>query len=94
MQPKWAKCCFLFQEIQKTGSRLLLSACDVLRSSPKFGEGSRTAVLNTLSWERTEVIELPEEGTQRKLGTRTCDVHKYWDICSKTYFSVMFKHFI
>ncbi|XP_060770876.1 alpha-mannosidase 2C1 [Neoarius graeffei] len=56
-----------YKEIQKTASRLLLSACDVLRSSPKFGEGSRTAVLNTLSWERTEVIELPEEGSQRKL---------------------------
>ncbi|MCI4381808.1 hypothetical protein PGIGA_G00256100 [Pangasianodon gigas] len=56
-----------YNEIQKTGSRLLLSACDALKSSPHLGAGSRTAVLNTLSWERTEVIELPEEGTQRKL---------------------------
>lgn len=77
MQPKSAKCLFLFQDIQKTGSRLLLSACDELRSSPQFGAGSRTAVLNTLSWERTEVIELPEEGTQKKLGTQTCDVFTF-----------------
>ncbi|XP_027029258.2 alpha-mannosidase 2C1 [Tachysurus fulvidraco] len=56
-----------YDEIQMTGSRLLLSACDELISSPQIGAGSRTAVLNTLSWERTEVIELPGEGTQRKL---------------------------
>lgn len=60
------------QEIQKTGSRLLLAACDVLRVSPQFGAGSRTGVLNTLSWERSEVVELPEEGAQRKLGNQTC----------------------
>ncbi|KAI5100513.1 alpha-mannosidase 2C1 isoform X2, partial [Silurus meridionalis] len=56
-----------YKEIQENGSRLLLSACDVLRSSLQSGTDFRIAVLNTLSWERTEVIELPEEGTQRKL---------------------------
>lgn len=61
--------CFFPQEIQKTGSRLLLSACNMLRSGPQLEAGLGTAVLNTLSWERTEVIEMPEEGTQRKLGT-------------------------
>ncbi|KAF4081342.1 hypothetical protein AMELA_G00160170 [Ameiurus melas] len=56
-----------YKEIQNTGSRLLLSACDGLRSSPQLGAGTKMAILNTLSWERTEVIELPEEGTRRKL---------------------------
>ncbi|TSM52283.1 Alpha-mannosidase 2C1 [Bagarius yarrelli] len=51
-----------YEEIQKTGLSLLLSACNV-----QLGAGSGAAVLNTLSWERTEVIELPEEGAQRKL---------------------------
>lgn len=71
---------FFYQEIQKTGSRLLLSACDGLRSSPQIGAGSRTAVLNTLSWERTEVVE----GLEGELGTQTCGVFTFAIIVSKS----------
>ncbi|KAK1789872.1 hypothetical protein P4O66_015756 [Electrophorus voltai] len=57
-----------YKEIQKTGSRLLLSACHALRSTPWMEVGSGTAVLNTLSWDRTEVIALSEEGAQSRLA--------------------------
>ncbi|XP_062847801.1 alpha-mannosidase 2C1 [Trichomycterus rosablanca] len=57
-----------YKEIQKTGTRLFHSACEVLKSSPMLEAGSNTAVLNTLPWERTEVIALAEEGTHTKLA--------------------------
>lgn len=50
---------------------MLRSACNALRSSPWLGEGSSTAVFNTLPWERTEVIALTGEGAQAKLGRPT-----------------------
>ncbi|XP_076863631.1 alpha-mannosidase 2C1 [Brachyhypopomus gauderio] len=57
-----------YKEIQRTGSRLLLSACNALRSTPWMEAGSSTAVLNTLPWERTEVIALSGEGSQSRLA--------------------------
>lgn len=60
---------FIFSEIRTTGSRLLLAACESLGTSPYKGAGSSMAVLNTLPWERTEVVSLSGEGTQTRLGT-------------------------
>ncbi|XP_066524177.1 alpha-mannosidase 2C1 [Hoplias malabaricus] len=57
-----------YKEIQKTGSGLLLSACNALRSSSFLGVGSNTAVFNTLAWERTEVIALTGNGAKKKLA--------------------------
>ncbi|KAL6474259.1 hypothetical protein MHYP_G00178200 [Metynnis hypsauchen] len=57
-----------YKEIQQTGSGLLCTACNALRSSPLFGVGSSTAVFNALPWERNEVISLAENGAQTKLG--------------------------
>lgn len=57
-----------YDEIRTTGSRLLLAACESLGSTPGKGAGSRIAVLNTLPWERTEVISLPTEDTQTRLA--------------------------
>uniref|UniRef100_A0A8B9KHD3 alpha-mannosidase n=1 Tax=Astyanax mexicanus TaxID=7994 RepID=A0A8B9KHD3_ASTMX len=56
-----------YNEIEKTGSGLLHSACNALRTSPWLGAGSSPAFLNTLPWERTEVIALTEDGAQTKL---------------------------
>lgn len=60
---------FIFSEIRTTGSRLLLAACESLGTTPGKNVGSSMAVLNTLPWERTEVISLPAEDTQTRLGT-------------------------
>ncbi|XP_073687876.1 alpha-mannosidase 2C1 isoform X2 [Garra rufa] len=57
-----------YDEIHTTGSRLLLAACESLGSTPEKGPGSSLAVLNTLPWERTEVISLPAEDTQMRLA--------------------------
>ncbi|XDV52784.1 hypothetical protein PO909_021447 [Leuciscus waleckii] len=57
-----------YDEIRTAGSRLLLAACESLGSSPDKAVGSSTAVLNTLPWERTEVISLPGEGTKIRLA--------------------------
>uniref|UniRef100_A0A671NGH4 alpha-mannosidase n=1 Tax=Sinocyclocheilus anshuiensis TaxID=1608454 RepID=A0A671NGH4_9TELE len=57
-----------YDEICTTGSRLLLAACESLGSTPGKGAGSSMAVLNTLPWERTEVILLPAEDAQTRLG--------------------------
>uniref|UniRef100_A0A672RD98 Alpha-mannosidase 2C1 n=1 Tax=Sinocyclocheilus grahami TaxID=75366 RepID=A0A672RD98_SINGR len=57
-----------YDEIRTTGSRLLLAACDSLGSTPGKGAGSSMAVLNTLPWERTEVISLPADDPQTRLG--------------------------
>uniref|UniRef100_W5LF31 alpha-mannosidase n=1 Tax=Astyanax mexicanus TaxID=7994 RepID=W5LF31_ASTMX len=57
-----------YNEIEKTGSGLLHSACNALRTSPWLGAGSSPAFLNTLPWERTEVIALTEDGAQTKLA--------------------------
>uniref|UniRef100_A0A673NDW1 Alpha-mannosidase 2C1 n=1 Tax=Sinocyclocheilus rhinocerous TaxID=307959 RepID=A0A673NDW1_9TELE len=57
-----------YDEIRTTGSRLLLAACESLGSTPGKGAGSSMAVLNTLPWERTEVISLPAEDAQTRLG--------------------------
>ncbi|XP_030620900.1 alpha-mannosidase 2C1 [Chanos chanos] len=51
-----------YQEIQKSGMGLLQAACVALLS-----QGSGTAVLNTLPWDRTEVVSLSEENTQPRL---------------------------
>lgn len=53
-----------YDEIHTTASRLLLDACKSLPSSPDNG----IAVLNTLSWERTEVISLPMKDTETRLA--------------------------
>ncbi|XP_051739378.1 alpha-mannosidase 2C1 isoform X2 [Ctenopharyngodon idella] len=57
-----------YDEIRTTGSRLLLAACESLGTSPYKGAGSSMAVLNTLPWERTEVVSLSGEGTQTRLA--------------------------
>uniref|UniRef100_A0A672RDD3 Alpha-mannosidase 2C1 n=1 Tax=Sinocyclocheilus grahami TaxID=75366 RepID=A0A672RDD3_SINGR len=57
-----------YDEIRTTGSRLLLAACDSLGSTPGKGAGSSMAVLNTLPWERTEVISLPADDPQTRLA--------------------------
>ncbi|XP_050955778.1 alpha-mannosidase 2C1 isoform X1 [Labeo rohita] len=56
-----------YDEIRTTGSRLLLAACESLGTTPGKNVGSSMAVLNTLPWERTEVISLPAEDTQTRL---------------------------
>uniref|UniRef100_A0A8C2IYN2 Alpha-mannosidase 2C1 n=1 Tax=Cyprinus carpio TaxID=7962 RepID=A0A8C2IYN2_CYPCA len=58
-----------YDEIRTAGSRLLFAACESLGSAPGKVAGSSIAVLNTLPWERTEVISLPAEDTQKRLGT-------------------------
>uniref|UniRef100_A0A8C1SDX2 Alpha-mannosidase 2C1 n=1 Tax=Cyprinus carpio TaxID=7962 RepID=A0A8C1SDX2_CYPCA len=58
-----------YDEIRTAGSRLLFAACESLGSAPGKVAGSNIAVLNTLPWERTEVISLPAEDTQTRLGT-------------------------
>lgn len=57
-----------YDEIRTTGSELLLAACKSLLSSPIHSTGSNIAVLNTLPWERIEVISLPGEESQTRLA--------------------------
>ncbi|XP_076122869.1 alpha-mannosidase 2C1 [Alosa pseudoharengus] len=55
-----------YTEVHSTGSRLLQEACGALISGDRAG--ARTAVLNTLAWERTEVVPLTENTTPSKLA--------------------------
>lgn len=57
-----------YDEIHTAGSKLLLTACESLHSDPAHGTASNMAVLNTLPWERTEVISLPEEEPKTRLA--------------------------
>ncbi|XP_051548810.1 alpha-mannosidase 2C1 [Myxocyprinus asiaticus] len=57
-----------YDEICTTGSKLLLAACESLVSGSAQDVGSSISVLNTLSWERTEVVSLQGEDTQTKLA--------------------------
>ncbi|XP_031420687.1 alpha-mannosidase 2C1 isoform X2 [Clupea harengus] len=55
-----------YKEVQSTGTRLLQEACGALISGGQ--EGACPAVLNTLAWERTEVIQLEEDTVPPKLA--------------------------
>ncbi|KAA0724304.1 Alpha-mannosidase 2C1 [Triplophysa tibetana] len=57
-----------YDEIRTTGFKLLLSACESLRSDPAHTTSSNMAVLNTLPWERTEVVTLPGEELKTRLA--------------------------
>ncbi|KAL2093236.1 hypothetical protein ACEWY4_010548 [Coilia grayii] len=50
-----------YKEVESSGTRLLEEACKALVSGGQAD--ACTAVLNTLAWERTEVVSLTEEGT-------------------------------
>ncbi|XP_064169237.1 alpha-mannosidase 2C1 [Anguilla rostrata] len=48
-----------YQDIRRAGARLLEEACGALWTEAQRGGASAIAALNTLPWERTEVISLP-----------------------------------
>ncbi|KAG9341240.1 hypothetical protein JZ751_019681 [Albula glossodonta] len=55
-----------YQDIRREGAKLLLQACEALWEGPQ--RGSTTAVLNTLPWERSEVITLPGGAPEPQLA--------------------------
>ncbi|MBN3307873.1 MA2C1 mannosidase, partial [Amia calva] len=57
-----------YQEIHSAGADLLKEACGVLGAGTGAPEASGSMALNTLPWERMEVISLPGGATQPKLA--------------------------